>query len=596
MARPTKEDSIYRVSIHRNGGHNYATTHEYDIVEGKRKYRYVNWGTYTDADNKFHPSHNYLLATPEQRARLIFPAGWDMSEATKATDAPKRGRKACADEDTNRLYGASWLLERIADKTGLRDDLMVVFDGDKSKVDDVLTLAYFPYITGFSYNRLFRGQSIDWFPSVHKMTPDWITRFTQSITEAQRMELFRLRARRLEPGELCAVDSTSRSAYGDSLADIHWGKNKDRLPLPQTTEVVVYSLSSHMPVYYRTFPGNIPDSRSVETLLTDLSHAGFPKVTLITDRGYESIQNLERYILADQAMIMCVSVRQKIVADKIREIGAFDGRPACMTIDPGTRLYYKQYDEEYKVLGGYGAEHKAKRMKLNLYFSAERRARELTNMDVEIETQRIALQQLLDSKMPMDDDETAKRNYGWFVFETDEDRTIKSFAEDSKKIERARLLTGFFANMTLVVKKTAMEALAGYGLRDEQEKYFQQMKGQMVCSRQRNWSEDGKTGRLFILFVGLILASVVRHTWKTTSLNKAFNSSQGILDEMRPIRIIEHKGKAPFVTPFVGKQIDICDAFGFTVPDGCGKNYTSKKVREKRRGRPAKSKSTQLDG
>ena len=46
----------------------------------------------------------------------------------------------------------------------------------------------------------------------------------------------------------------------------------------QTSEVVVYSLDDHMPVYYRTFPGNIPDSGSVETLLTDLRHAGFPNV------------------------------------------------------------------------------------------------------------------------------------------------------------------------------------------------------------------------------------------------------------------------------------------------------------------------------
>ena len=29
----------------------------------------------------------------------------------------------------------------------------------------------------------------------------------------------------------------------------------------------------------------------------------------------------------------------------------------------------------------------------------------------------------------------------------------------------------------------------------------------IFCLRQRNWSEEGKTGRLLILFVGLILSS-----------------------------------------------------------------------------------------
>lgn len=74
------------------------------------------------------------------------------------------------------------------------------------------------------------------------------------------MDLFRLRAARTKDGDLCAVDSTTRSAYGSSLADIKWGKNKERLPLDQTTEVVVYDLNTHMLIYYRTFPGNIPDS------------------------------------------------------------------------------------------------------------------------------------------------------------------------------------------------------------------------------------------------------------------------------------------------------------------------------------------------
>ena len=53
---------------------------------------------------------------------------------------------------------------------------------------------------------------------------------------------------------------------------------------------------------------NILDSRSVETLLTDLRHAGVPNVALLTDRGYESIQNLEHYILSGQKMVMCVKV------------------------------------------------------------------------------------------------------------------------------------------------------------------------------------------------------------------------------------------------------------------------------------------------
>lgn len=111
------------------------------------------------------------------------------------------------------------------------------------------------------------------------------------------MKLQKLRAARLHKDKLCAVDSTSRSAYGKSITDIRWGKNKESLSLEQTVEVVVYTLDSHMPIYWRIFPGNMQDCRSLETILTDLQHAGFTDVILVTDRGYEKIRNLETYIL-----------------------------------------------------------------------------------------------------------------------------------------------------------------------------------------------------------------------------------------------------------------------------------------------------------
>ena len=49
MARLTKADSVYRMSLHKNGGYMYATTHPYTVTgDGKRKYSCLHWGTVTD--------------------------------------------------------------------------------------------------------------------------------------------------------------------------------------------------------------------------------------------------------------------------------------------------------------------------------------------------------------------------------------------------------------------------------------------------------------------------------------------------------------------------------------------------------------------
>jgi hypothetical protein len=350
MGRPPDPNARSRVKLHISQGYRYASTQPPYIDEktGERKYHHIHWGS-VDENKKFHPGYNFYLASPEERASLIFPNDWDISEAEKLTGLRKPGRPVADDESKDRLYGDIWLLEQIAEKTGIRHDLEVVFDGNLEMVDDILTLAMYPYITKYTHNRVARWQRIVKTPSSRELTPVAITRLTQSIRERHRMELLSLRAERLGKDELCAVDSTTRSAYGTSLANIRWGKNKDRLPLPQTTEVVVYTLSQHMPVYYRTFPGNIPDSRTIDIISTDLDHAGFKDLVFVTDRGYETLRNLEKMIERGQAMVMCTKVGQRDVAQVIREIGPFDTRPDEMMINSEVRIYYKQYDIEYFI-------------------------------------------------------------------------------------------------------------------------------------------------------------------------------------------------------------------------------------------------------
>lgn len=589
MSRQIKAETAYKVTLHLNGGYRYASTRPRVITEAGKpnSNKSIHWGTVTE-DLKFIPNRRYLYAPIEERRKLVFPEGWDMSEVDRLAAERGAGRPKSAEGDRNRLYGATWLLEQIATKTGVREDLDETFDGNKDMVNDILTAAMFPYITNFTYNRLARWQNIEKSPSGRALTPTDITVLTQKITERHRMKFLSLRAKRIGAQELCAVDSTSRTAYGDSLTDIRWGHNKEGLALPQTLEVVVYSLLTHMPIYYRTFPGNMPDSRSIETVMTDMEHAGFRNVVFITDRGYTSVQNIEKYILKDQRAIMSVKVGLKMVSDRIREFGAFSTRPDGMSLDRDNELYHRQYDIDYEITGRGGLVKKADRMKLNLYFDPVVRGDQIKRADIKASFQKEGLDAMISGGETVADENAVRKDHNFYDIELNEDRTVKSYSFNKKRYDEAILTSGFFANITLKLDLTSPQALEAYRLRDEQEKYFQQMKSEVASDRQRNWSEDGKTGRLFILFVSLVLSSFLRYIWKTTSLKKQFSSSLDILDEMRSIRCVEHEGHAMHITPFVGTQVDICNAFGFQIPKGCEPAYKSKKV-GKRRGRPRKS-------
>jgi hypothetical protein len=592
MARPVDPLARYRVKLNVCNGHTYASTQPptVNLETGRKEYHRVNWGS-VDENLKFTPNLNFIVASPEERGRLIFPENWDMSEARKYAGLLEPGRPVCDYACQNRMYGDIWLLEQVAAKTGVRQDLEAVFDGNIEMVDDIMTLAMFPYLTKCAFNRVARWQDNNRAPSTRELTPSVITRLTQSITERHRMDLLHLRAMMVENRELCAVDSTSRSAYGGGLADTRWGKDKDRPPLAQTTEVVVYTLSTYMPLYYMSFSENIPDLRTLDAILEDLDHSGFKNLVTITDRGYDSLRNLEKFILRNQAMIMRTKTTQKDVAKVIEELGKFSDSPDSMDFDHNGKYFFKQIPIDYEIKDTGNKTKSTHNLNLNLYFDSIRRAQELVDIRVEIGKQNKALNEMQTEQIPLSDDAQIRKDYYYYKIKYDSvSRLILHYQLDEKKVAKAKKYSGFFSIFTNNLDFDAIKVLETYRLRDEQEKYFQQMKDQMASDLQQIWSEEEKTGRLFILFVSLILGSYVHHVWKSTTLRKIFSSSLEVLDEMRSIRYIEHTNGAKMITPFVGKQVDICRAFGFEIPKGCAPLYESGQKIQRKRGRPPKAR------
>ena len=82
------------------------------------------------------------------------------------------------------------------------------------------------------------------------------------------------------------------------------------------------------------------------------------------------------------------------------------------------------------------------------------------------------------------------------------------------------------------------------------------------------FSGGNKTGRTFILFITKIIYNYLDYIHKT-KLSDKFETIFDILNEMRSIRYIEDQNNKVFITEFIGKQIDICDAFEVKIPEGC---------------------------
>ena len=598
MVRPKDENTKYKIKIHKNNGYRYASTVIYKLDEktNKVKQKYIHWGT-VDRDLIFSPNLNFIALTAEEQSKFIFPDGWSINVSTKSM--LNIGEKLpfnvnikpkILDEEAqfnNRLYGHIWILIKIAEQINLISDLLCIFDNIKF-IEILLTLAIYPCVEERNYSQVSNWQKINKTPCNIMLTSSYITRFTQSISDNHRMQLIKLRLENQPCKAVLACDSTTRSSWVWCLADIHWGYNKDNPNLKNTVEVVAYSVETHEPVYYRSFPGNISDSRTLRTICEDLKHVGIKNFTLVFDRGYQSIENICKLIDDNISFIMCAKVDETLIYECLSII-TYDeyGMPNEMDYDKETGLYYIQIKYDYKshkiILNDTDeTDENSIILFCNIYLDINARMYELQDLKTKIFEEKNIANELLESISNYEKDEinklSKKLKYHKYVIDSENKVSI---VEKHNMIKKLKNIAGYFSMISYKYNTTAIELYYDYKIRDEQEKCFSIMKNQMGFDLQRNSSESGKTGRLFILFIGLILFSKVRYIWKT-KLKSIYPTTIDILNEMRPIRFVEYPNGDTHITSFTTRQIEICNAFGITPPIECmSKNQQKSSKKEK---------------
>ena len=611
VGRPSNPDSPYTMQIHKNGKYRYASTQRQVIDKnGDKKFKHFHWGT-VDEQQVFHPNHSFLYQSSAEQKRFIFPDDWNLTilhQYQAETPAPVSQSVLDVDHDLlvvsrSRSYGAVWLMEQISDRLGVRQDLMTTFDDNQAIVDDIMTVAMFLFITNYNLDRLSDWQALEKYPSKHGLVPSAITDLQKSITEQNRVDFLKCRSARVMDKSVLAVDSTTKSGYGVKLIDLAQGRNKEGLKLPVTLEVVVYSISDHVPVYYRTFAGNTYDGRSIDIIMADLKEAGFSDYTLVMDRAYPSARNIDRFIMGKNKIIACMRAGTGSSLAQIKKLGTFDFVPEGFVYSEYLDLYVAQYDLDRSFKADDGTEYKSDRYKLNLYFDPVRRIKEIKDLDIGKGNEREALQEIIDSKNTYTSEEVGSIEECYCLFELKWEEVripielcpeemqkqkedphkrgqkrqyvkkyrLISYERDVKAMIAAKRTAGFRALITLGVDFTAEEAMDHYSLRAEQEMDNEQWKTLMQCDRERNSTEPTKAGASFIQFVGRIMSCYIRYAWRSIpELRKGFKSSLAMIDEMRRIRCIEYPEQNQMrLTPFIGKQLELCKALDIPVPKGC---------------------------
>ena len=625
IANPNTQYKVYLHTVANK--YVYATVQRPYAVEGstRLKYKPFHLGR-VSSDMVFTPNSEYRLLPVSERKKYVFPEGLDISRAaaldhpeyskeqhlekddaevplmpmgsqddrhseTKdaaAADAPDGAKPSATvlDQYNNRLYGSFWILEEISRQKGVYDDLLKTFEGNIAQVHEVMSLSFFPYLSGKCFNRFAKWQNSHKTMLDYQLTSPSITRLAQSITDNHRMTFIKLRLSRQPEGAHLDCDSTTKSGWGTGLVDLCWGNNKDNPKLQNTVEAYVYSLTTHEPVYYRSFPGNTADISTVRTILSDLSALGIKDVVFIADRGYPSEENLAALVAASLPFLMCAKVGCAPIVQLVQDVEFDeDGVPVDMGYDQKRKLYYMQSDiPPYRGTLADGTEVEMEGLKANLFLNPRRRMDELGNLKRKIREERLILETAERESFIPPDMKRYNALFDYFKVEYKVDEQQKPsgiiFSPCERKISKEKAVCGFFSSVMYKMGVDGAMALEVYKSRDEHEKNFDQLKNQMMNYNLRNSSEDGRNGRSFISFVGLIAISAVRHAWRE-KMRGRFESSLDMLDELESIRYSEYTDGTTHMSTFTAKQVEICDACNVAVPKEC-MPATVRKARERK--------------
>ncbi len=574
MSRRKDPETQYRMKLFVSNSHRYAATANPGYnAENKWVSNTTIWGKLTE-NSVFDPNLRFMMLSTDEKKKYIFPENWDVSAAFRTPSTEDEGGEVYnGKEDQYKIYGNSLLLERTADSCGLREDLESVFD--KNIADDILSLSYFLILSEKNFNRMESEAKVQWFPSQDGLSPDYITRLSQTITREQINSFMALRKKR-NTSDLgwFGVDSTSISSYSRSLSDAHWGKNKEHDKLRQLNLMVMYDMLSELPVHYRNLPGNIPDSRTLRLLIEELKAEAFNNFGLILDRAYLTKENLTLFVGNGYKGIFMAKTSDAAIKKEIEKAETKEGsmqRTGVFLRDFGCYAKECVYPFSYLKEGEKGRGEEANQ-RLCLFFDPEVKGAEEKEIANDLLEYEESIKDHIQRAAAVDRSLINKFSK-YFDLTVNDQSVITAYTLNRDKVDEELSLAGYFAIVCVNMNKEEYPiiwVLTSYRRRDMQEKAFTYLKGWQNGRRLRTSTEPSTEGRKFFQFVSLILNCQLHHLYfhAPEELRKKFASVWEMLDEMRSVRYVQLKGRREKVSEFVGAQIEIFDALGFDIPQG----------------------------
>lgn len=429
----------------------------------------------------------------------------------------------------------------ISEILGLRKLLEDHFGQERAK--EILTVSHYMMLRGNVMYYL-----PDWveetvtFGGSH-LTSAGISRLFSGITENERICFFNDWMKKKKNTEYLAYDVTSISSYGKNMENLEWGYNRDKEKLPQINMGMYFGEESRLPLYYRVYPGSIPDKAHLKYMTADNEVISSRKTRFVMDRGFYSSENMQylvrkgcRFIIALPGhMKFCMELIDKHRAEVVNQAECYLGKG-------------KPYGKAYEVTeNGY-------RMRVHLYYDPYKATAESERLYEEIERQEKELSQM---EVPPD----RKLHYDRYFYINRTKNGGLGYRRNMEAINKALSRCGFFLIGETDFKKTTAQILEIYRRRDVVEKSFDNLKNDIDMRRLYVQSDEVAEGKMFTAFIALIVRTYMQSQLSEYMSEHKF-TFQKILLELDKVKLIYsayHENNCRLLNPPTKTQRDIME-------------------------------------
>lgn len=535
-------------------GHTYVEAYRNEWDPEKKRSRiaqrkYV--GVLDTTTGRVRLGKKYLSENPQYEGKILYYEDKQLVERTPEEVQEELDKRVPSPLNEVVSYGASAACWLVAQQSGMLEDLKKTFGAEVGA--DLLRLAVYQYLDGGSMDCFEQWASQHWLPKARTFSGQRISEMLSKITHQDITSYLKLRNHRCvehfnkvktQAEELkktgprfryLALDSTALSTYSVTISSAAYGYAKQNPELRQVNFTLGVDYLNGDVCYAYESEGSITDKSVYPHLMMDLHHNGYnlQDTVIVTDRGYQSIYNIQRLLDIEINYVCGVPLTEESVKQLFERYKSSLSNPAFL--NGRLKVAARTSKELWEKATDSGPLHLS--TSLHLYKYPELAAQQAISLHQKIEE---VLEKKNSGEKLHSADWSRVRNY---IVENNKNVWVKNI----KGLEEFLTRAGCFAIRTNCIEDP-FECLAVYKQRQIVETAFRQMKVLNENNRLR-CTERTYVGKLLLFVIAQSLRMRMLYTVKENeqrldldlpgdSLDKAMAMLKGIMAIRPPSKAV----------------------------------------------------------